>query len=238
MKHLLATLLLLVAAICHAQQPRIVKTMGTGSYANVHSALQDKHGAIWFGTTGEGLYLYNGKTFTNLTTKDGLPSNKIYPLLEDKQGNIWLATDIGLYRYSGKAYTRMPITSIRDAYIPVAATAAAAPVLPRCMLQAADGKIWIGTNKGIYIYNGSYFTHFAENDKVINPNKLQLIEVQSILQDKAGNIWFTTWFDGVCRFNGKTITEYKPNNEVWFSALLEDAKGNIWIGRRDKGAVI
>jgi ligand-binding sensor domain-containing protein len=59
--------------------------------------------------------------------------------------------------------------------------------------------------------------------------------VVSILEDRVGNIWFSTWFDGLCCYDGKSITSYKPNNEKWFAALLEDKKGVIWIGRRDKG---
>jgi ligand-binding sensor domain-containing protein len=36
---------------------------------NVHCGLQDKAGNLWFGTTGDGVYRYDGQTFTNFTTK-------------------------------------------------------------------------------------------------------------------------------------------------------------------------
>ena len=75
-------------------------------------------------------------------------------------------------------------------------------------------------------------------DGVINNNNLKLNAVQEIMEDKSGNIWFTTWFEGVCRYDGKSITNYKPNGEVWFSGILEDQKGNIWIGRRSKGVFV
>lgn len=56
-----------------------------------------------------------------------------------------------------------------------------------------------------------------------------------MLEDKHGNIGFTTKMEGVCRYDGKSIINYKPNNELWFRGLLEDKNGNIWVGSRYKG---
>jgi len=43
----------------------------------VHCGLQDKTGNLWFGTTGDGVYRFDGKLFTNFTMKDGLDTNQI-----------------------------------------------------------------------------------------------------------------------------------------------------------------
>src|SRR5436190_935938 len=102
-------------------------------------------------------------------------------------------------------------------------------------LQDKSGKIWFGTNNCVFCYNGNSFTHFLQNDGVINKSNLNLKSTTTILQDRNGNMWFTTWFEGVCRFDGKSITSFKPNNEVWFSSLMEDKNGDIWVGRRLKG---
>ncbi|HEV7232520.1 MAG TPA: hypothetical protein VGO45_14380, partial [Bacteroidia bacterium] len=52
-----------------AGQPKLIKTLGTNQYNNVGSGLQDKSGKLWFGTKGEGLYCYDGKSFINFTEK-------------------------------------------------------------------------------------------------------------------------------------------------------------------------
>jgi ligand-binding sensor domain-containing protein len=44
-------------------------------------------------------------SYRNLTTKDGLPSNTIYQIKQDKKGFIWIATANGLVRYDGKRKT-------------------------------------------------------------------------------------------------------------------------------------
>jgi two-component sensor histidine kinase len=37
----------------------------------------------------------------SITTENGLPSNTVYDILQDKQGFIWIASDAGLSRYDG-----------------------------------------------------------------------------------------------------------------------------------------
>jgi ligand-binding sensor domain-containing protein len=74
------------------------------------------------------------------------------------------------------------------------------------------------------------------NNSVINNAGLQLNAINSVIEDNAGNIWFATWFEGVCRYDGKSITNFKPFGEVWFTSVLQDKNGNIWVGSRAHGA--
>ena len=62
----------------------------------------DSGGTLWMGTRGRGLFrLANGK-LTNFTTRDGLPSNNIYTLLEDPDGSLWMSSPVGVFRVSRK----------------------------------------------------------------------------------------------------------------------------------------
>jgi hypothetical protein len=87
------------------EQPKLVKTQGSTENDNVWCSLQDKSGKLWFGTTGEGVNRYNGKSFIQFTEKDGLNSNTVYSILEDKSGNIWIVTLDGICRFDGKMIT-------------------------------------------------------------------------------------------------------------------------------------
>ena len=211
-----------------------VNTHFDSVFGSVHCGLQDRAGNLWFGTTGAGVFRYDGKTFRNFTVKDGLSSNSVFSILEDGMGNIWVGCDAGVCRYDGKTISPVPFKTAGDAYLPTNNYAIATPA-PNCMLQDRAGRIWMGTNKGVYWYEAGHFTLFLHNDHVANTAGLRLNSVQAIIEDKQGNIWFTTWFEGVCRYDGKSITNFKPNGEVWFAGLHEDRKGNIWVGRRTKG---
>ena len=72
----------------------------------VYSILEDKAGVLWFATEKNGVWRYDGKTFTNLTTKDGLGNNSVFCIVEDGEGHLWFGTrDVGLSRYDGRTFT-------------------------------------------------------------------------------------------------------------------------------------
>ena len=220
---------------------KLIRTQGSNGYVNIHCGLQDKAGNLWFGTTGEGVYRYDGKLFTQFTMKDGLSSNKVWSILEDKSGNIWFGTTDGVCRYDGKNIIRIPINknfmptiSNNNYYTDWSTTNTV-----WSMLQDKSGHIWFGTGDGVYCYNGSYFTHFLDNDSVINKDSLHLKMVDCILEDKNGNIWFASGMlpgeEGLCRYDGKSIISFKPGGDVWIRYLLEDKNGIIWSGGRHRG---
>ena len=78
--------------IISANQQKYIKTQSLNKGDNVHCSLQDKAGNLWFGTTGDGVYKYDGKSFTQFTAKNGLNSNSVNHMLEDKDGKIWIGT--------------------------------------------------------------------------------------------------------------------------------------------------
>ena len=42
-----------------------------------------------------GVSVYNGETFKNFNTDDGLPSNRVWSVFEGSSGKLWFATDAG-----------------------------------------------------------------------------------------------------------------------------------------------
>lgn len=67
----------------------------------------DGKGNYWIGTNDAGLDFWDVKTdkFYHYTTKEGLPNNKIYCILPDKHGRLWLSTDNGLSCFDTSAKT-------------------------------------------------------------------------------------------------------------------------------------
>lgn len=222
-------------------QPKLIKTQGSNEYQNVECGIQDKNGNIWFGTTGEGVYKYDGKLFTQFTIKDGLKSNYVSSILEDKAGYIWFGTSEGICRFDGKNI------------IPVTINFMIRPILTDnyyytewstkntvwSIMQDKSGKIWFGTGDGVYCYNGLNFTRFLYNDTVINKDSLKLKLVSDMLEDKNGNIWFASGmppgYEGFCRFHGKKIESFKPKKEGWIRTVIESKNGNLLLATRHFG---
>lgn len=91
------------------EHPKLIKNTGNG---NVQCSMQDKAGIIWFGTSDNGLYKYDGKSFGQFLVTNGLNSNNISCILEDNDGKIWIGTDAGLCRYDGKTFAKIEINPV------------------------------------------------------------------------------------------------------------------------------
>ncbi len=71
--------------------------------ANVRSILQDKDGAMWFGSESDGLSRLEEGKWRFLTVQDGLSSQEVTCMLQDIDGNLWLGTKDGLTRLNPTA---------------------------------------------------------------------------------------------------------------------------------------
>jgi ligand-binding sensor domain-containing protein len=224
-------------AIKANEHAKLIKTIGNPRYGNVQCGLQDKAGNLWFGTTENGLYKYDGKSFSQFLVADGLNSNNVYCILEDKENKIWIGTEAGLCMYNGKTFKTIKIP------LPPNMPSNKNPYYQKhwvySMLQAKNGEIWFVTIDGVYIYDGKQFTQFIIDENAngfLSAND----KVERILEDAAGNIWFGgRTNEGVYRYNGKTITHFnlkelfqngpKPKTHKWAWPQVQDKNGHIWF---------
>ncbi|MBL4755973.1 MAG: hypothetical protein JKY52_20570 [Flavobacteriales bacterium] len=197
---------------------------------NVHCGLLDKAGNLWFGTTGHGVFKYDGKSFTNYTVKDGLGGNRVITICEDKEGNILFGTEKGISLYDGKSISEFAKNEDFSNYAVIS------------LMEDKKGRLWVCTaHQGVYLYNGESSTPFLSNDSVINDHGLSLNGLNDIIEDKNGNIWFASWAtaaEGACRYDGKSLTQFTEEhgiNDPRVHCVLEDKNGTIWCGTRNHG---
>lgn len=221
----------------NSKKAKLTKTQGTNEYQNVHCIIQDKKGNFWFGTTGEGVYRYDGKEFTQFTEKDGLSNNKVWSILEDTDGNIWFGTDDGISQYNGKTISKVPYTMAGPGSLG-ADTSQSGKSAVYSIMQDKSSIIWFGTDSGIYCYNGKTFSNFLDNAAIANKSNLTLRSVQCIFEDKNGNLWFGSGpmaFEGIGFYDGKSLTNFKPQNEGWIRTITEDKNGTLLFATRHIG---
>ena len=102
------------------------------------SLVVDDEGIVWSGTWGAGLARFDGKTWTNYTSKEGLPSNHVFMLHKDKNGAIWAGTSHGLAKV--KEGGKFDVLTKTDGLY-------ADNVFS--MANASDGSIWVGSFGGV-----------------------------------------------------------------------------------------
>ncbi len=71
----------------------------------VFALLIDPQGVKWVGTWGGGVARFDGRTWTNFTTQDGLAGNVVYAIAQDPTGRLWFGTNHGLSTYDGRMWS-------------------------------------------------------------------------------------------------------------------------------------
>lgn len=165
---------------------------------------------------------FNPHGFAIFGTIQGLKSNQVRSLLQDRDGNLWFSNEEGVTRYDGKYLTHFGLTNgvYKNNII-------------LCMLQDRSGCLWFGTfGGGALRFDGKSLTQYTVQEGLSNNI------VNCILQDKDDNFWMATSGGGVSKFDGKNFTHYTEKqgligNEV--RTLYQDHIGNIWMGTFGKG---
>ncbi len=162
-----------------------------------------------------------------LTVFDGLPSNTVNRMAEDRLGYLWIATNDGLARFDGRNYrTWRAEDGLRDNRI-------------WTVLADASNQLWIGTeNAGLVRMSADrrQLTFFDRDSQPL----LTSNTVWSLATTPDGAIWFGTFEGGLYRLDAdQTLQRFLPEpgnprslpvNTVPFLTTLPD--GSLWIGTR------
>ncbi|HEY0502030.1 MAG TPA: two-component regulator propeller domain-containing protein [Lysobacter sp.] len=151
---------------------------------------------------------------TSWTVKEGAPG-QITALAQTRDGYLWLATQIGLFRFDGVQFERFdppdagafPATSISTLYAP------------------PSGGLWVGFRYGaVSFLDGDRLTHYGEADG------LPTSTVFRFAQDRDGTLWAAT-FTGLARLRGARWERPGPQ---WrypgqqARTVFVDAAGTLW----------
>lgn len=220
---------------------QIIQRVEYGSGDVVTKGYLDKSGNMWFSTTREGVFKYDGESFVNFTVADGLCDNEVWAILEDKEGVLWFGTANGLCSYDGEKFNNIPIPEndaksdwLEEGY-PIIN-----PNSVTSIIQAKNGVFWIGSNGGgAFSYDGKTFTSFLKNGGKLMPDSLYHNVILSIIEDEKGNIWFSSFsHGGVSKYDGTALTHYSTKDGLGDDMIATsyiDKGGKLWFGTRSGG---
>lgn len=240
------TFLMAVTLCCNSQSQsknktqRILSEIDTPKLnykTGVRSILEDSKGNIWFGSYSEGVCLLQNGKLRYFTTQNGLSDNQVRNIYEDKNGIIWFECGIGLSIYNDE---KMTVFRERNYDSPK-------------QLKLSDNDLWfksdasMGNSKpeeksGVYQYNGKelYYHSFTVKNK--SGQEIPWAKSTDFVRSKNGVVWFGA-YSVLIGIDGKQLITY--NNEsaglngttenLHIRALMEDSKGNLWIGNNCGG---
>lgn len=214
------------------------------SQSTVLSICKDSRGYMWFGTR-DGLNRYDGRTIKTYRHDDKKQTSisaddYIYVITKFKDNSLWIGTQNGLNCYHPETDTFEKIYHNEKAPSSISGNAVTS------IYEAKNGKIWLGTNKGLSVLANAKsreFSNFYVKDGLAGN------EVYSIFEDSKGNIWVGTTA-GLTQIKALGRDKYQFVNFFHKSSaplglsgnsiktIVEDKEGNIWIGTERNGISI
>jgi ligand-binding sensor domain-containing protein len=208
-------------------------------YHEINGFLKQRNGRLWvYGVPFFMEWTEEKQPFIRLTGENSedpmIEFDYAYQAFEDKESNIWMATDNGVYLFNPDAQIFNTYNIIRPDGKP------AKDVSVQAIAEMDDGKIYVGCwGTGVYCF-----------DKKFNPLPLpsafgakgyNLSVWDMSVHPKTGELWITLQAGGIAVYNSKTNRLVEVYPEIFGGSTIrqvdEDTSGNMWFGTQN-GKVI
>lgn len=167
-------------------------------------------------------------TFKRLNAANGISSNYVVDLAQDKAGNIWIASESGLSRFDGSQFTQYN-TSNSDI---------TSNELNAIYYNAYDNTLWVGTQRdGLCVFDclQQRFTHFYDANNMITN------DVTNIVPATDGGLWIVHYHLGVDYYDNRkqSFTSFRTKDvkglEGNFWCAADNGKGQLLVGQQAGG---
>ncbi len=163
-----------------------------------------------------GSSLFDQYTHRSWTERDGLPPGRVRAIAQDRDGYLWIGTEVGLIRFDGVRFVPMQLrreTTAQDDRV-------------LTVINAADGSIWtgFGAGGGVSRLAGDAVTNYGSAEGLGDGF------ISGIAQDPEGSIWAAAR-EGLYRFRGDHWTKASASDGVPPGpayGVYVDAAGNLW----------
>ena len=176
---------------------------------SVQALWEDPNGKMWVGVSGGIFLVENGKA------RKLFLGSHVFAIKNDRNGNVWAATNRGLLRFNDYKLTAQ--YSTKDG-------------LPNDFMsfifEDSKGTLWFGGQGGLTWFENGKFNTYSKNDGLAGNY------VRTIYEDGEGTLWIGTYDEGMSRFRDGRFVSYKEENGLYNSgvfAIEEDAAGYFWI---------
>ena len=208
-------------------------------FGEIYAIYQDTFKNIWAGGR-QGLFRIKvkGKGYEILKYKISEGVNDITSITGDEKGNLWISR-----QYNGIVFYNSRQNNFKHYLFDNKNNNGPADNTVRKAIIDKKGKIWIGTLKGLSVFDPlknsfTSYKHDSGDAYSLNQNS-----IYDIYQDRQGSVWIGTYYGGinVAYFKNTTFQKYQATNlynsisSNVVSAIIEDEKQNLWIGTEAEG---
>jgi ligand-binding sensor domain-containing protein/AraC-like DNA-binding protein len=189
----------------------------------INAIVENRQGHLLFGSRENGVFIYRDGKFSPYPIA-GLASRLIITMYEDQDGDLWVGTNDGLFRLTGKTgetgseIERYSVShGLTHNYITT-------------IHQDSEKNLWVGTHKGLNRLKK------REAGPLVFESLLRPFCISCLFEDREKSLWIGTDDAGMKRLRDGKFTAYAPLEEypeVIPLSLFEDRQGDTWIGTFD-----
>ena len=134
------------------------------------TVLKDHQGSLWIlGYRGLVRQSPDGR-ISRYGARQGLTDPfELRAITEDRDGNLWVATNSGLARLEGSRFRTLAEGPVQDGV--------------RCLFEDRAGNLWVGSNRGLLRFRDDAFTVFGKDEGLPSD------EPNVIHEDRGGRVW-------------------------------------------------
>lgn len=206
---------------------------------NIQTLACDAAGNFFIGTS-EGLYRTTlSRVIKNKSLQPELiAGGDITTIATDHGANTWIGT-----KNDGVFVLNNHFTLVKRFTTSLTSGQGLMSNVIRKILCTHDGNTWIGTLKGLNIYDPLKDSMIGVANIPDNAQSLNFNSIYDIQQDRQGNIWVGTFFGGLNIVNQyqtpfKVFQSNSVNNSISsnvISAIVGDRHHNLWVGTEAEG---
>ncbi|MCS6832371.1 MAG: SpoIIE family protein phosphatase [Flammeovirgaceae bacterium] len=178
---------------------------------HVRAIAEDKQGTMWFAVGKYGVICIRQDGTVGQYDEKKLSSPIVWHICPMKNGNIWLATESGvnIIKPDGSVGRISSLSGLPSDFV-------------YYIYEDNIGEIWVGTEKGLAKVLPGRISALSKSEDI------DYHSVTSILQDKEGHIWATTYRNGFYRL--KTGRFYTYSKE---EGLVDDLVYGVFENKED-----
>src|SRR5215470_3080297 len=192
--------------------------VGVSPRLRASKIFRDNDGALWIGTSRAGLVHVHEGRMDLFSSSDGLTSEDVGSIFEDREGSIWVTTNNGLDRF-------------HELVVPTFSAKQGLSNTVMSLLAVRDGSVLIAAITGMNRWNKGQFSTYGKGTAAPQQDNNPLL---SLFQDTRGRIWGVTKSAFGYLENERFISIPGVPGGVARS-IVEDKRGDLWIANEHVG---
>ena len=220
----------------YRNNPRIKTSLSNNSVTTI---FEDHNQNLWIGTQ-IGLNLYNREKDC-FFAYPSFESHFVTGFYENAKGQLFVVTVKNIYEINLSDSTAIPFCTESEGCLQ--------ELFVDGIVEDLQGNLWLGSTNGLYQLDILHKTFKIYSHDELDPESISENQLESLTIDSKGRLWIGTVNNGLCLLKYKdnplhepyfinfTHNPFNPKsiNKGRIRDILDDGKGNLWIGTENGG---